>query len=97
MMREMVLLLLLLLLFCFVLFCFVLFCFVLFCRGRGLQGWKADMQGQGEEWDWDSRCEIHKINKKFKGGCVHGGLTSKYISQKSDSLSSIPGTYLKVK
>jgi hypothetical protein len=42
----------------FYVFCSVLFVwlFNFFLRGR-LQGWRADMGGRGDEWDWGACCE----------------------------------------
>lgn len=32
--------------------------------GGKLQGWVADREGLGDEWDWGTRCEISKVSIK---------------------------------
>lgn len=48
---------------CFVFFILFFVCLLSF-RGR-LQRQRADIKGQGDEWDWGARCETHKESVKF--------------------------------
>lgn len=47
----------------FVCFLFLLLNYFLFSVGW-LQGQRAEVRGQGNEWDWDAKCEIHKESIK---------------------------------
>jgi hypothetical protein len=31
-----------------------------------LEGWMADMERQGDEWDWHEQCDMHKESIKVK-------------------------------
>lgn len=45
---------------------FFLLNFILFYGAEGLEGQRADMKGQGKEWDWDACHEIHKGSIRSK-------------------------------
>lgn len=46
---------------------FTLHLLLSFVLGVGLQGQRAEPRGQGEDWDQDEECEIHKESiRSFK-------------------------------
>lgn len=44
---------------------FSLLILLYFILGEILQGQRVNTKGQGNEWDWDASCEIHKESIKF--------------------------------
>ena len=63
--------------------------FYLVLFGGMSQEWKADVEGQGDEWDWGVCCDIHKESiKKLKAGSCwirQATDTGKYNLPDSDS------------